>query len=172
MNTLGIYMVEKAILIDGSNLYHSLKRANAKICYEKLRHLLTEGCQSIVTYYGSRPAKTPKEQLQFLFALQHKGYSLKINTLKKRHGKYVEKGVDAQIVDDLNTILQQGKIKEVVIVAGDKDYLGTLQKLQASGVSITIVSFENAISPELRLIANRFIPLNQHLGKILIKKEA
>lgn len=174
-------MLKVAILIDGSNLFHGLSRKNLRMNYEKLKEFLLKEVgenEYTLTYYGSRPAKTPKSQLGFLFYLQNLGYSLKINILKERmKGRFIEKGVDASIVDDLNSIIHENhspdciiKINKVIVVSGDKDYLGTLEKLKREKISICLVGFESSTSTDLRLLADKFISLDKQEENLCEKK--
>lgn len=145
--------------------------------YMKLREFLLEGREReeggyALTYYGSRPAVTLQKQRNFLFALQNFGYNLKISILKERHGQTKEKGVDANIVDDLNSVLQEGGFETVVLVGGDKDYLGTLEKLKRAKIKIELVSFEDSTSFELRIIANKFISLNKLKDRLELKRDS
>ncbi len=166
-------MPKKIILIDGSNVFHALKEKKKKINYDKFKTFLIDGIDNCsITYYGSRPVPTPSGQLGFLYTLQNLGYSLKILELKIRDSRPVEKGVDAAIVNDLNSIIQDdADCKEVTLVAGDKDYLETLEKLKRKGIKINIAAFESTISPDLRLTANKFISLDLNLPKFEMKEE-
>ncbi len=168
-------MISKtAIFIDGSNLFHGVGRKNIRMDYAKLKEFLIKEANTTeisLTYYGSRPAKTSKPQLNFLFYLQNLGYSLNIKTLKEQgNGRVIEKGVDAAIVDDLNSIIHENsspdcktKVNKVIIVSGDKDYFGTIEKLKREKIFVCLAGFERDTSTDLRLIADRFISLDKEI---------
>ncbi len=156
-------MARRIILVDGSNIFHAQEDAEWRIDFKKLKDFLNrDNAECIATYYGSRPAKCPPRQMNFLFHLQHVGYRTEIVVLRERD-KRVEKGVDARIVDDLNTIIQEGKVEYVVLVSGDGDLKGTIEKMKTKRpeIEITIVSFEKSANLDLRLTAHKFISLDK-----------
>jgi uncharacterized LabA/DUF88 family protein len=169
-------MSKVMVLVDGSNVFHSLKRHGWKMNYQEFKNLLCEISEATdsdctYVYYGSRPANTPSKQKNFLFYLQHLGFDLRISVLKERHGESKEKGVDADIVNDLNTILNEGGCQTVVLVGGDKDFQGTLEKLKSKKIKIILASFEDSTSFEMRLIAHKFVSLDKSRDRLEVKKE-
>jgi uncharacterized LabA/DUF88 family protein len=55
-----------------------------------------------------------------------------------------------------------------VLVAGDKDYVPTVETLKGDGFKIEVAFWDHA-SPELRRIASKFTSLNEHLETLRLK---
>jgi uncharacterized LabA/DUF88 family protein len=161
-------MARRIILVDGSNIFHGQEGVGWRIDFKKLKDFLNQdSADCIATYYGSRPAKCPPRQMDFLFYLQSIGYRTEIVVLKERDRR-VEKGVDAHMVDDLNTIIQEGNVSHVVLVSGDGDMKGTIEKMKTKRpeIEITVASFEKCANLDLRLAAHKFVSLDKVRGNI------
>jgi uncharacterized LabA/DUF88 family protein len=169
---VGEVVAKKAVFIDGSNLFHACRRRGRWIDYEKFKAFLGgDSADCVVTYYCSRPAKTPPKQLRFLYALQDLGYCLRVTILKPRGRSFVEKGVDAAIVDDLNALLlSKDRVDVVAVASGDMDYYRTLRRLKEMGVKVELVAFEDSISTEQRLLADKFISIDKNLDQFELRK--
>jgi uncharacterized LabA/DUF88 family protein len=56
-------------------------------------------------------------------------------------------------------------------VSGDNDFAEAVKIVKDRGIRVEIAAFEHTISRELKLLADRYISLNEILDKIQINKE-
>jgi uncharacterized LabA/DUF88 family protein len=82
-----------------------------------------------------------------------------------------EKKVDANIVTDIVAdsyeLMRPGE-DEITLVAGDADYVPTIERLRARGFEFHVVFWDHA-SKELRDAASKFISLNPYLEHLRLK---
>lgn len=171
------------IYVDNSNLYIEGRRASAvaqglatnireamddgildhgyTISFGKLHEFLCgTDKRSIqrVALFGSRP---PPNDGIWNFA-KKAGFELH---LEDRNVKNKEKKIDTGIATLLTKdAYKHGKPNEdtFVLVAGDSDYVPTINELKADGYRVEVVFWDHA-SRELREAATKFIGLNQYL---------
>jgi uncharacterized LabA/DUF88 family protein len=108
--------------------------------------------------FGSRP---PPNDGIWAFA-QRAGFELH---LEDRNVRNKEKKIDTGIATLLTKdAYKHGKPKEdvFVLVAGDADYVPTINELKADGYIVEVVFWDHA-SKELKEAASKFIGLNKHL---------
>lgn len=95
------------VFIDGSNLYHGLKKhgCNTRIDLHRLGRLLAGDDRDLIRVYyynASRDQRSDpqayREQQQFFDAVKRMKVRLVLGRLEARGNVWVEKGVDAQIV--------------------------------------------------------------------------
>lgn len=88
--------------------------------------------------------------------------------LHPRNERNHEKKIDTDLVA---TVMQDSyeridPVNDVItLTAGDSDYVPLLEKLVARGFVVQVVFWTHAAG-DLRRLANRFVPLDQHLGTI------
>jgi uncharacterized LabA/DUF88 family protein len=83
-----------------------------------------------------------------------------------------EKKVDTSIVTEIMAdALQRMKPgpDEITLVAGDSDYVPTVEKLRAIGFTFNVLFWDHA-SQELKDAAARFISLNNYLGYLRLDR--
>jgi len=94
-----ISMNKAMIFIDGSNVYHGMRRffPNHSIDYAKLLSYLSNGRYVVrAYYYGSLDTRSPnvcKHQEAFVKFLQHTGYEVDVKPLRYDHQTRREKGL-------------------------------------------------------------------------------
>lgn len=80
-----------------------------------------------------------------------------------------EKKVDAEIVTqmmaDSYTSYQNGD--EFTLVAGDGDYVPTVEHLVGRGIHVTVIFWDHA-NKELKNACSEFVSLNQHLNHLAV----
>ncbi|AAQ58422.1 NYN domain-containing protein [Chromobacterium violaceum] len=171
------------IYIDNSNLYIEGRRVSAvqqrlatnineamrdgildhgyTISFGKLHEFLTGGDLTKIkraALYGSRPP--PNDSIWK--SAERAGFELH---LEDRNVANKEKKIDTGIATLLTKdAYKHGKPEEdlFVLVAGDKDYVPTLNELRADGYQVEVVFWSHA-AKELKDAATRFISLDQHL---------
>lgn len=176
------------IYVDNSNLYIEGRRASAvaqglagnireamdggildhgyTISFGKLHEFLTGNDLSKIrraALFGSRPP--PNDSIW-----QHAtraGFELH---LEDRNVRNKEKKIDTGIATLLTKdAYKHGKPAEdlFVLVAGDADYVPTINELKADGYKVEVV-FWNHAARELREAASRFVPLDPYLDALRI----
>ena len=159
------------IYIDNSNLFNTVKQKypGKKIDYQRLVAFLTEGRElADVKIYGSEKNPPLAEQSNFYKFLRKCGYLVTILPLKVSGGRYEEKGVDMALGMDM---LMDG-FKEhfdcAILVSGDRDYAKLIDRVRREcGWTVEIAFFEFGLSQELRMSAQKYINLTEHLNEII-----
>lgn len=138
---------QKAVVVDGPNLYFALKGEGRQIDYEALRQSLLgeeEGRAIYVSFLSPDPQKAEKHQA-FLEALRKKGWEVRQTTEPARYGK--ERGVDVLVA--LALVELAGEAQEVCLVSGDKDLVPAVRAAQGLGARVVVVAPQGVIAQAL-----------------------
>jgi uncharacterized LabA/DUF88 family protein len=167
-----------AIMIDGPNLFASAKHLKIDINYESiLRHF---GGSYLVRAYYYTAVDESSEYVAIrplLDWLMHNGYTVKTKPTKSfrddRGREKVKGNMDVEITVDMLTISQT--ISHLVLFSGDGDFRYVVEKVQETGVRVTVVSLHDHETPmiagELRAQADVFVDLKALVGKIARTRE-
>jgi len=166
------------VFIDGSNIFWGLKNYRETvgpllIDYAKLVTLVAGPRQVRGShYYCSQPAVPSEGQTKFMDALRQSGISVTVKTLKMRrdssggHPRAVEKGVDVALVTDLLSFAWEGAYDDAVLVSGDADYTGAVEKVKSKGRMIDVVAWKESLSRELKLVASKVVYIDDIVDEI------
>ena len=156
------------VFIDGSNLFHAIRRNGVRINYEKLRDKLVKGRNLIQSFYFCSVPPNPKQsQIDFLMKLRDTGYEVKEYKLRKMpDGSFKEKGVDVGLATELLVQAFNRNYDVGVVIAGDEDYKGVIGEAKRLGRKIEIASFKDTVNADFRRSGNLFIPLDDILPDI------
>jgi uncharacterized LabA/DUF88 family protein len=149
-----------------SALKHRICDYNWKIDFGKL-HEFAGGQASDVgraVLYGSRP---PANDSLWGIA-ERKGFEVVVHD---RNVANREKKIDTNIVTDIvadSFELMNPKDDEITLVAGDGDYVPTIERLRKRGFEFHVVFWDHA-SRELKAAASKFISLNPYLEFLRLK---
>jgi len=152
------------VFVDGSNVfwgrrkYNELNKTNLKIDYLKLiGHLVNNRSLVRAIYYCSKPIPpNDSSQLQFYDYLRKCNVQVIEKELKTRQKvgttemRFVEKGVDVALATDLLGMAWEGAYDVAILVSGDGDFTGAVNRVMAKGKNVEIVSFKGSCSSELR----------------------
>jgi uncharacterized LabA/DUF88 family protein len=163
MNRLAIY-------IDGSNVYHSLKKSgwsNDKIHFDvnalasKLKN--TRSLVS-VNYYCSLPRSTNTvsgsksshtRQQQHIDKLIASCINVRFaHLMRGKDGLYYEKNLDTMMTVDMLMSAFRSEFDSVMLVTNDGDFAEAANALRELGVWVEVAFFKNALSFNLRKSAN------------------
>lgn len=114
--------------------------------------------------YGSRPP--PNDSLWR--SAERQGFEV---VVYDRNIRNKEKKIDTSIATDVvadSYELMNPKTDEITLVAGDADYVPTLNRMAQRGLSFHVVFWEQA-ARELREVATSFTSLNPHLELLRLK---
>lgn len=163
------------IFIDGSNVYHSLKKIFnrtdldfAQFC----RKLLVRRKLVRIYYYNAKVGM--KEEPERYRHQQAFFTSLKaIPYLELRLGRLVytnqwpavppyEKGIDVQLATDLLTHAFHNNYDAAIFVGGDNDFVSALQAIKDHGKHVEVALFGRSVtsSYQLRRVADKVITIN------------
>lgn len=89
-----------------------------------------------------------------------------------RNARNKEKKIDTSIATDIvsdSYELMKPPDDQVTLVAGDSDYVPTVQKIKSRGLKFTVMFWDHA-AKELREAASEFIPLNEYLEHLNLNR--
>ncbi len=110
--------------------------------------------------YGSRPPRNDS----LWAAAQRQGFDV---VVYDRNIRNKEKKVDTSISTDISCDsyeLMNPENDEITLVAGDSDYVPTIQKMLGRGFEFYVV-FWNHAARELKEVCTQFVSLNDHLER-------
>ena len=153
-------MVERvSIFIDGSNLYHSLKKLNGvKIDFEKLVNTLSKDRILINAFYYIAPLditsneKTYWKHQKFLAELEKiPKFKVVLCTLRKSlkedgNFSFEVKGDDVHLANDLLVGAYENLYDSAILVSGDEDFIPVIDTLKKWNGSIIEVPYTKGIS--------------------------
>ena len=115
--------------------------------------------------YGSRPPANDS----LWQAAKRSGFEVVVHERSKFSGR--EKKVDTSIATDATADsfeLMKPAQDEITLVAGDADYVPTIERLRARGFRFDVCFWDHA-AKELREACSTFISLNPHLEHLRLK---
>jgi len=159
------------VFVDGSNLYHGMKRAQIRFDLLRLAKYYV-GKRKFIRcyYYGSLdPYDKPRieSQRKFIRLLNLGGIVTRIKPLRLHDGNKVEKGADVHLAVDLVSFALHGHYDSAILISGDEDFLVAVEAVKESGKIVEIAYFSEQISDALRLSADEFHDLNNVPSEIL-----
>lgn len=162
-------MIKRAVLVDGSNLYHESKKYNARIDFSRLKNLLShESAVSIFRFYTALPSSITPDQKSFLEGLSRTGFRVKHTPLQD-HGIYrTEKGTDVQLATDLLLLALRGTVDEIILISGDADYCPAVEAASDNGVPVKCIFWNRSTSDSLKQSCDTFMPMERIQDQIVM----
>ncbi|GHS94177.1 hypothetical protein FACS1894139_04190 [Planctomycetales bacterium] len=112
--------------------------------------------------FGSRP---PQNDSLWNAAHRH-GFEVVVENRNARdHEKKIDTGIAVQMVADSFQLITDKTQDEMVLVAGDADYVPALKNIANRGIKITVAFWEHA-SNELKEAAAEFISLDRFVDQL------
>jgi uncharacterized LabA/DUF88 family protein len=173
-----------AIFIDASNLYHSLKKINEKIDFEKLiKNLVGTRELTNVFYYTANlnikeDEKRYWEHQRFLDELRKiPKFNVVLCNLKKvflDNGKfkYIIKGDDARLIHDFIVGAYENLYDIAIIISGDEDFESMIKTAQKKGKKVGNAYFKQGSSNLLRNSCNFSICIDNNIEKFRLIRKA
>ena len=166
------------IFIDGSNLYHSLKKncGRTDLDIGKFANkLLAKRQLTRIYYYNARVGlkeepERYKQQNAFFNSVNAIPYTeLRLGRLVYTNWPSVppyEKGTDVQLTTDMITHSFKNNYDVGILVAGDNDFVSAVQAVKDNGNHIEVALFgKEGTSRHLRSTADKIITINKSLLK-------
>ena len=173
-------MIERiAVFIDGSNLYHSLKKIGVKIDFEKLVNSLVLDRELVYANYytteldlednkkGYWKHKKFLEELKKISKMKIVLCTLKKIKQKDGSYSYFIKGDDAKLIHDFLVGAYEDEYDKAIIVSGDEDFEPMIKTAQRKGKKIGNAYFRSSSSSVLRNSCNFSICLNNHIKNLM-----
>jgi uncharacterized LabA/DUF88 family protein len=167
-----------AIFIDGSNLYHRLKRLNVKIDFEKLIDILLRKRELVGVFYYTAPLDIDSDKdrywkhQRFLEELRKiPKFNVVLCNLKKIRQKdgsfqYFIKGDDARLIHDFIVGAYEDLYDRAIIISGDEDFAPMIATAQKKGKRVGNAHFYKDSSKTLRDSCDFTICLNKIINQI------
>ncbi len=147
------------IFVDVQNMYYSARNVfNNKLDFESLLKKASQNRKVTRAIAYAIESDTPDEG-NFFELLEDIGFEVKKKKLKEYYGGAKKGDWDMGIAIDALKI--SGKLDVVVLVTGDGDFTHLVYHLQASGVRVEVMAFEESASKELKEAANNFIDMSE-----------
>lgn len=166
-----------AIFIDGSNLYHNLKRYEISIRFEDIiKKLETKREVASIFYYTAlldegRDKEGYEKHKKFLDKIkQIPNFNVVLCNLKKivlKDGTidYQIKGDDVHLATDLIKVAYEDLYDVAIIVSGDEDFIPTIKLAQKNKKQVINAFFPKSSSYLLRDCCDDSINLRKALSK-------
>ena len=166
-----------SIFIDGSNLYHNLKRNNIKISFEELIKILETKREVIAIFYYTAELdrnldfKKYKNHQEFLEKLRKiPNFNVVLCNLKKvilENGMpdYTIKGDDVHLAVDLVSGAYENLYDVAIVVSGDEDFVPAIETARKNKKRVINAFFPKSSSYLLRNCCDGSINLKKVLDK-------
>ena len=172
-----------SIFIDGSNLYHSLKKSgNIKIDFAKLikelskDKLLTNTFYYIASLDITADEKKYWKHQKFLAELEKiPNFKVILCTLKKYTKEdgtsgFEVKGDDIYLANDMLVGAYENHYDTAILISGDEDFIPVINTLKKLNKGIENAFFIETSSKKLRKSCDKIINLKNILDKIKLEK--
>jgi len=130
----------------------------------------TAGRKLIRAYYyasfNPENEEVKERQTRFHHALQDKGFHVVAKPLRKRNNGLIEKGIDIASAVDILSLGFHKAYDVAVLVSGDGDFIRAIEVIKSMGLRVEVAMFRNALNPDLKRIADRFIALDELADEI------
>lgn len=158
-----------AVLVDVQNLYYSARyQHKAKINFKNLLKLALADRILIraLAYVIRAESKGEKE---FFEAVHSAGFEVREKELQTWPGGGKKGDWDIGIAMD--AVRMAPKVDSIVLISGDGDFIPLVNYLQQSyGVIVEVIAFGKSCSGQLKGVADDFIDMDQHKGKLLLRR--
>jgi len=148
------------VFVDVANIELAAERARVRLDWGDVLSKLTRGRQLIraVAYapVHDDPQVSPESQ-RFVEPFLDKGYKIVTKPLRRFADGTIKANVDIEMALDIVTLADRLDI--VVLVSGDGDFAHLVEALQARGVRVEVVGFEQSTASVLRNAADRYIDI-------------
>jgi uncharacterized LabA/DUF88 family protein len=172
----------KAIcFIDNANIYHGQRDAGWRIDWQKFTRFLEMEGEIWQTYFFASEADPPLpgETAFYQFLKESLRWEVSLYTLGKKtlscekcnhiHTLPAEKGVDVGLAIKMLILGVNQAYDTAILVAGDRDYLETIQFVKGLGLRVEVVAWKNGLSDAVEAESSSPViyldSLKDHLAK-------
>ncbi|GBD22565.1 hypothetical protein HRbin29_00201 [bacterium HR29] len=148
------------VFVDVANIELAAERARVRLDWGEVLARLTHDRQLVraVAYapVHDDPQVSPESQ-RFVEPFLDKGYKIVTKPLRRFADGSIKANVDIEMALDIVTLAD--RLDVVVLVSGDGDFAHLVEALQARGVRVEVVGFEQSTASVLRNAADRYIDI-------------
>ena len=148
------------VFVDVQNMFYAARGVNARLDFDVLLQTATRNRRLIRAVAYVVEAREI-DQSGFIALLKTKRYEVKRKDLKIRSDGSFKGDWDMEIA--LDALEMADALDVVVLVTGDGDFTGLVQKLKTRGPRVEVYSFPQNTAKELREAADRFVPIDKRM---------
>jgi uncharacterized LabA/DUF88 family protein len=164
-------MPRVAIFVDVPNIVYAAERIGVQIDWGKVLTYLTRDRQLVrATAYAPISDDTFQrlETQKFVQPFYNLPYRILTKPLKRFGNGEIKANFDVELAIDALTMADRLDI--ICLVSGDGDFRRMVELVQAKGVRVEVVAFGASTAGELRVVADDFIDISQHLHEFTVTK--
>lgn len=164
-------MPRVAIFVDVPNIVYAAERIGVQIDWGKVLNYLTRDRQLVrATAYAPISDDTFQrlETQKFVQPFYNLPYRILTKPLKRFGNGEIKANFDVELAIDALTMADRLDI--ICLVSGDGDFRRMVELVQAKGVRVEVVAFGASTAGELRVVADDFIDIGQHLHEFTVTK--
>lgn len=158
------------IFIDGRNLFYSARDhgdEGVEIDMLELKEQLSDEQELIRAYwYDSVKPDSSDARHRFLDFLRTNGFRVVTSESKGSEGDYEEKGSDIKLACEMLHLAHLDAYDIAILVSGDGDFSGAVQKTQDVGKVVNVASFDDHLSSDLNKSSDTTIELDELVSQI------
>ena len=153
-------MERVGVFVDVQNMFYAARGQNARLDFDVLLQTITRG-RRLVRAIAYVVETKEIDQSGFIALLQQKRYEVRRKDLKVRSDGSFKGDWDMGIA--LDALEMAASLDVVVLVTGDGDFTGLVQKVKVIGPKVEIYSFPRNTAKELREAADKFVPIDRRM---------
>jgi len=148
------------VFVDVQNMFYAARGVNARLDFDVLLQTATRNRRLIRAVAYVVEAREI-DQSGFIALLKSKRYEVKRKDLKVRSDGSFKGDWDMEIA--LDALEMADALDVVVLVTGDGDFTGLVQKLKTRGPRVEVYSFPQNTAKELREAADKFVSIDKRM---------
>ncbi len=152
------------IFVDVPNLIYASERRNINIDFGRVLDYFTRGRELVRASAYAPISDDPQAKLESQRFVHHfVGHPYRIVTkpLKRFADGSMKANFDIELAIDILTMSE--RLDVVVLMSGDGDFRRLVELIASRGVRVEIVAFAEAVSLELKTVADLYIDIGAHL---------
>ena len=161
------------IFVDGQNLFHSAKDEGVEIDFVELQNQL-EGDKRLIRSYWFDSVKEDLSDKRrgFFDFLRTNGFRVVTFRLDESGDDLNEKGSDISLACEMLHLAHIDAYDAAVLVSGDGDFSGAVQKIQDTGKVVRVASFDDYLSSDLNKVSDETVLLDEITPQIRREDDA
>ncbi len=152
------------IFVDVPNLIYASERRNINLDFGRVLDYFTRGRQLVRASAYAPISDDPQAKLESQRFVHHfVGHPYRVITkpLKRFSDGSMKANFDIELAIDILTMSE--RLDVVVLMSGDGDFRRLVELVASRGVRVEIVAFAEAVSTELKAVADLYIDIGAHL---------
>ena len=146
------------VYIDGANIFYTQKNIGWSIDWVKMKRYLKNSYNILEIRYYTGIKKNDFKMAKYLNYFDHIGIATVTKSLKRiktNQGYIYKSNFDVEMTVDI--LLDRTEVDVLILFSGDSDFHYLVKRLKDLGKLVIIVSSRRMLSWELKLIAHKYI---------------